>query len=178
MSASSHSEDIEIPVGREDDLDSAYGDEYASSTASISESIREYRRLANRTYQNYKESDYWGPNDDTQNEQLDILHHMLTLLLDNKLFLAPIEKPQKVLDVGTGTGIWAIDFADQFSSAEVIGTDLSDIMPSFVPPNCRFEIDDAELDWTFKPETFDFVHLRYMLGTMADWPRLYSQAMK
>jgi methylase of polypeptide subunit release factors len=30
-------------------------------------------------------------------------------------------------DVGTGTGIWAIDFADQYNNAEVTGTDLSPI---------------------------------------------------
>jgi len=33
---------------------------------------------------------------------------MLYLALDNKLFVAPLENPQKVLDVGTGTGIWAM----------------------------------------------------------------------
>jgi ubiquinone/menaquinone biosynthesis C-methylase UbiE len=34
---------------------------------------------------------------------------MNTLILENKLFLAPIGKnPQKVLDIGTGTGIWAM----------------------------------------------------------------------
>jgi ubiquinone/menaquinone biosynthesis C-methylase UbiE len=33
---------------------------------------------------------------------------MLCLAHDNKLFLAPVENPQKVLDVGTGTGIWAM----------------------------------------------------------------------
>jgi methylase of polypeptide subunit release factors len=32
-----------------------------------------------------------------------------------------------VLDIGTGTGIWAIDFADEHPEAEVIGTDLSPI---------------------------------------------------
>lgn len=36
-------------------------------------------------------------------------HHMFTLLFDGKLFLAPIPpNPQKVIDVGTGTGIWAM----------------------------------------------------------------------
>ena len=39
---------------------------------------------------------------------------MLTMLLDDKLFLAPIDgNPEKVLDVGTGTGIWAM--YDSFS---------------------------------------------------------------
>lgn len=33
---------------------------------------------------------------------------MTSLAFDNKLFLAPLENPQKVLDLGTGTGIWAM----------------------------------------------------------------------
>jgi len=33
---------------------------------------------------------------------------MMLLLNDNKLFHAPIKNPQAVLDVGTGTGIWAM----------------------------------------------------------------------
>ena len=70
------------------------------------------------------------------------------------------------------------DFADQFPSAQVIGTDLSDIMPSFVPPNCKFELDDAELEWTFAPASFDFIHMRYLMGATGDWPKLYSQAYK
>ena len=35
-------------------------------------------------------------------------HHMMFLLHDNQLFLAPVEDPHEVLDVGTGTGIWAM----------------------------------------------------------------------
>jgi ubiquinone/menaquinone biosynthesis C-methylase UbiE len=30
------------------------------------------------------------------------------LAFEDKLYLAPLENPQKVLDVGTGTGIWAM----------------------------------------------------------------------
>lgn len=33
---------------------------------------------------------------------------MLYLALDNKLFLAPLENLGKVLDVGTGTGVWSM----------------------------------------------------------------------
>ncbi len=31
-------------------------------------------------------------------------------MLDGKLHLAPLNHPQRVLDLATGTGIWAIDF--------------------------------------------------------------------
>jgi methylase of polypeptide subunit release factors len=34
-----------------------------------------------------------------------------------------------VLDFATGTGMWAIDFADKYPAASVIGTDLSPIQP-------------------------------------------------
>ncbi|RDW65126.1 hypothetical protein BP6252_10777 [Coleophoma cylindrospora] len=158
------------------DMDSLFGDRAGSSTTSLTQSIMEYRELHGRTYHNLGDTYYWGPNDEKQNEQLDIGHHMLTMLLDNKLFLAPISSnPQNVLDVGTGTGIWAIDFADAFPSSQVTGTDLSPIQPSFIPPNLKFEIDDAQMDWTFAPDSFDYVHMRCLMGSIRDWQRLYGQ---
>ena len=68
------------------------------------------------------------------------------------------------------------DFADQHPHAEVIGTDISPIQASWLPPNLRFEMDDATLEWTFRPDTFDFIHMRYLFGSVADWPALYRQA--
>jgi len=101
------------------------------------------------------------------------------MLLEGKLFLAPIEEaPQKVLDLGTGTGIWAIDFADLYPSAMVIGTDLSPIQPSWVPPNLRFEIEDFNDEWTYRPDDFDLIHLRCLYGSVGDWPQLYREIYK
>lgn len=41
----------------------------------------------------------------------DLQHHLFYLTLDGKLYLAPIaEEPRRVLDIATGSGIWAIDF--------------------------------------------------------------------
>ena len=34
-------------------------------------------------------------------------HHLFLLTLNDRLFLAPLEEPRRVLDVGTGNGIWA-----------------------------------------------------------------------
>lgn len=89
------------------------------------------------------------------------------MLLGDKHYLAPIgESPQRILDLGTGTGIWALDMADMFPSAEVIGVDIAPIQPKWVAPSqyhssqmiclsnsaywidtcldCQFEIDDIE----------------------------------
>ena len=70
------------------------------------------------------------------------------------------------------------DFADEFPSAEVIGTDLSPIQPLFVSPNCKFEIDDACSEWAYTPNSFDFIHVRAMYGSVADWPAFYKEVFK
>ncbi|KAF4470989.1 demethylmenaquinone methyltransferase [Fusarium albosuccineum] len=68
--------------------------------------------------------------------------------------------------------------ADQFPSAKVIATDITPTQPSWVPPNLEFQIDDAQLDWTFEPESFDFIHVRYLQGSIENWDKLYSQVYK
>jgi len=85
---------------------------------------------------------------------------------------------QTVLDVGTGSGIWAMDFADLFPSASVIGTDISPIQPTWVPPNLKFEMEDATQDWTFAENHFDYIHMRYLFGAIADWNALLKQAYR
>jgi len=120
-----------------------------------------------------------GPNDEQANQHLDLGHALYMKTLGGKLFLAPIPADAShILDLGTGTGIWAIDVADQYPSALVIGTDLSPIQPTWVPPNCKFEIDDMESEWTFGEDTFDLIHIRGLHGTTNDWPALYRQVLK
>ena len=84
-----------------------------------------------------------------------------------------------MLDVGTGTGIWAIDFADQFPGAAVIANDLSAIQPTWVPPNLSFEIDNAESEWAYsRNELFDYIHIRNMGGSISDWNKLFAQSLE
>ncbi|WPJ66363.1 hypothetical protein SMAC4_14033 [Sordaria macrospora] len=164
-----------------DDGDSTIGSDAASSTASISSSILHYRSLNGRTYHSDSVTDgeYWGPNDDKQNEMLDIFHHAMTICLDGTLYNAPLpEKIENAIDLGTGTGLWAIDFADKFPNCTVMGTDISPIQPGWVPPNIRFEIDDYNKEWTYKSGFFDYVHLRWLTCTVKDWPAFYREAYR
>ncbi|KAF3904664.1 hypothetical protein ABW21_db0207669 [Orbilia brochopaga] len=136
--------------------------------------VTAYKYENGRRYHAYKEGKWIMPNDEAEQDRMDFYHHIFLLRLDGELCLAPLgDSPQKILDIGTGTGIWAIDMADKYPSAEVIGTDLSPIQPTWVPPNLRFEVDDCEETWVYAKNSFDFIHIRNLAGGIKDWRNLF-----
>ncbi|KAJ5526993.1 hypothetical protein N7513_011152 [Penicillium frequentans] len=155
------------------------------SNLSFASSVRDYCYENGRRYHAYRHGQYPFPNDQEEQDRLLLLHHLFKLTLGGELYRAPIQPrddrptppPRRILDIGTGTAEWAFEMAEDFPNAEIIGTDLSPIQPSWAPPNCRFYIDDAESDWTFTPgEKFDYIHMRSMGGGIGDWPKLLKQA--
>ncbi|APA09101.1 hypothetical protein SS1G_02992 [Sclerotinia sclerotiorum 1980 UF-70] len=172
-------QDADVEVDTQSDADSSWEDDGVStSSTSINSSMLNYTYENGRRYHAYQSGSYLLPNDEAEQQRLDLKHHVFKLILGGKLFCAPIDpNPQRILDIGTGTGLWAIECADEFVSAEVIGTDLSPIQPSWVPPNCKFLIDNAEDEWLFSHNRkFDFIHWRVLASSISDWPRLFSQA--
>ena len=93
--------------------------------------------------------------------------------------------------MGTGTGIWAIEFADKYPPADVLGINLSPIQPlsyvnpsedslsltevRSVPANCRFEVDDAEDEWLYT-QKFDFIHTRLVAFGFKDPEAVFGKA--
>ncbi len=109
-----------------------------------------------------------------------MLHHIFRMIVGGALYRAPIAEgrphPQRILDLGTGTGLWSIEMAEEFSSTTVVGTDLSPIQPVWVPVNCNFLVDDFESDWGYRAsEHFDYIHGRSLCGSVADWPKFFAQ---
>ncbi|KAN0075178.1 S-adenosyl-L-methionine-dependent methyltransferase [Elaphomyces granulatus] len=169
--------DIHVRINNLFETDSSYGAELSTYTATVTSSALDYRRENGRRYHAFRDGIYLLPNDDEEADRLDMVHEMTLLMMGRRLFLAPLPpSPQRVIDVGTGTGIWAIDFADKYPSAEVFGNDLSPTQPTLVPPNVKFLIDDIEDDWGYEKVPFDFVHARYLACSIKNFKKLVQQA--
>ncbi|KAF4312311.1 putative methyltransferase domain-containing protein [Botryosphaeria dothidea] len=151
-------------------------DDGGSVTTSVSSSVRDYNFENGRRYHKYCEGRYVFPNDEQEQDREDMKHAMTVAVCGDKLHFAPIgENPSRILDLGTGTGIWCVDMGDAYPMAEVIGVDLSPIQPTFVPPNVRFLVDDIESDWIYSTP-FDLIHLRAMAPAIRNWPRVLGSA--
>ncbi|KAH8882296.1 S-adenosyl-L-methionine-dependent methyltransferase [Thozetella sp. PMI_491] len=164
-----------VDEGSSEDGSMLDSDSVRSSTMSVSSSIYHFVEENGRTYHRYKEGKYFLPNDQQERDRLDLQHALCVLTTQGKLFLAPLDNPKHILDIATGTGIWAIELAQQFPNAHIVGTDLSPIQPEFLPANCRFEIDDAEDEWSFS-QKFDFIHGRALVSCFKDPSHVIRQA--
>ncbi|RMJ24968.1 Methyltransferase [Aspergillus sp. HF37] len=153
--------------------------EAGSSTQSLSSSVLNYQYENGRRYHAYREGQYIMPNDDREQERMDLHHHVYRLAVGGALFRAPFrpEDRSRILDLGTGTGLWAIEVADEFPKTDVTGIDLSPIQPGWVPPNCYFEVNDYESPWDYS-KPFDFIHARSLGGSVQDYHKLFESTLQ
>lgn len=162
--------DIEPP-------DSAYGSSPQRSTMTVQSWVDKSISENGRTYHLYKEGAYPFPNDEREQQRLEHQHILFLMSLDGHLYLSPINQTHRVFELGTGTGLWAIDFADSHPEALIEGVDLSNIMPRFVPPNVSFSLDDVREEWR-GDGSYDFIFSRAPWGSFSKtgWPKLFQQA--
>jgi ubiquinone/menaquinone biosynthesis C-methylase UbiE len=118
------------------------------------------------------EAPYLLPKDWTDSQRLDLQHYMLRKQIRGN-FLAPVQRPQAILDVACGTGRWGAEVARAFPQANVVGFDILPPKPLSAsvtsgedrpPDNYIFVEGDLTkglpANWT---NSFDFVHMRLML---------------
>ncbi|KAI0203485.1 S-adenosyl-L-methionine-dependent methyltransferase [Astrocystis sublimbata] len=176
--------DALIEAGGTDEEGEFTPSDYDDESMADSTSSTQIRHVASNHFYHGRGTDmddarhgrYPIPNDEHEQNREDMLHAMMLEATDGRRFFAPIpHHPTKILDLGTGTGIWAIEMADMFPSAEVLGVDLSPIQPPWIPSNCKFIIDDVEDTWE-NGRDWDFVHLRNMIPILRDPVQLLKNA--
>ncbi|KAI0206761.1 tam domain protein [Astrocystis sublimbata] len=167
-----HARDASRSINIEPDSDPSITPSYEWDGESITSSITAYREENGRTYHAYSDGSYHYPNDTLELERLDWQYICLKRLFNGRNYFAPWsadQPPKRILDLATGTGMWAMEMAEEFEDSVVVGTDLSPIQPEYVPPNAHFYIHDARLDDWWWPDPFDYIHIRMALGAWEDF---------
>ena len=94
-------------------------DSIGTASSSLASSVRDYVFENGRRYHRFHEGSYNFPNDDSEQDREDLAHALIASFC-HRLHFAPIgANPQNILDMGTGTGMWAIDS----ESASELGRD-------------------------------------------------------
>ncbi|MGO8950535.1 MAG: class I SAM-dependent methyltransferase [Ktedonobacterales bacterium] len=128
---------------------------------------------------------YILPKDLGEINRLDLQHYMLRHFLRAN-FLAPVRQPRDILDVGSGTGRWAIQMAQQFPGANVISLDIEApvVRQSAVlgtqPENCVFVEGDVLKGLAFPDASFDLIHQRLLMGAIPGqaWPSVTQELVR
>ncbi|KAF2400019.1 S-adenosyl-L-methionine-dependent methyltransferase [Trichodelitschia bisporula] len=112
-----------------------------------------------------------------EHERLNLQFYVLKNLFGNRNYFAPIGSPCRILDIGTGTGRWVLEMAEEFPNAQLTGTDLSLSFEENPFDNVRFLIEDnSQDDWGSK--TYDYIHTRVLLGSFKDFRALINRSFR
>ncbi|RUS30288.1 S-adenosyl-L-methionine-dependent methyltransferase, partial [Jimgerdemannia flammicorona] len=139
-----------------------------------------FKIVGKRRYMTSGNKRYLLPNDDEEIGRLDYQHYVMRALIHGN-FQSPIEERLeagiRVLDLGTGTGIWSIEMAVEYPTSTFVGTDVATVFPTHdqIPKNCSF-VQANTLQLPFEDASFDFVYQRFM--GLAFSPSEWKIAMK
>jgi SAM-dependent methyltransferase len=111
-------------------------------------------------------------------DRLDIQHYVLRATLHAN-HLAPVERPARILDVGSGTGQWGFEMCERFGSSLVVGLDLVSGKPG-QPPGYRYVRGNILHGLPFADDRFDFVHQRLLAAGLpiSVWPAVVADLVR
>ncbi|GJE90541.1 S-adenosyl-L-methionine-dependent methyltransferase [Phanerochaete sordida] len=103
--------------------------------------------------------------------RLDELHVGIAQFLGGRLSFADLSSPSApgaILELGCGSGAWAIQAAQTFPEADVVAVDINRLPERPLPPNVRFHQGDITHGLPFSPASFDVVHARLVMMHIPD----------
>jgi len=123
---------------------------------------------------------YWhGTLDQAEIVRLDAIHNGIKNYFYGKLFLAPLNDPRTILDIGSGSGIWAMECAEHFPDAKVTAVDISPMLPRPVPSNFEFKQLDILADpLPWEAGSLDVIHVRFLLIHLPEPQRVLERIAK
>jgi SAM-dependent methyltransferase len=112
----------------------------------------------------------------SETDRLDVQHYALREAVGAN-YAAPVCRPERILDVGCGTGQWAYDLSGEFPEALVVGLDVAPVKPC-PPANFRFVRSNVLRGLPFGEARFDLVHQRMMAASavpLRSWSALIRE---
>src|SRR5689334_5933891 len=94
----------QVDLSPDEAEDSGFEDSASLQSTSIASSVLNYTYENGRRYHAYRAGSYPLPNDELEQDRMDLLHHIWRRLLGGELLRRKPPNLQSVLDVGTGTG--------------------------------------------------------------------------
>jgi ubiquinone/menaquinone biosynthesis C-methylase UbiE len=125
---------------------------------------------------------YFLPSDSREISRLDFQHFMMRYAIQRN-YIAPLQNPKGILDVGCGTGRWAHEMAALFPRTKVFGLDVTaDHIKEVntIPGNYRFVLGNVLEELPFPDATFDYVHQRFMHMALPvnKWPSVVRELVR
>ena len=121
------------------------------------------------------------PKDEEEHARLEFQHRSLYLTLGNH-YLAPLPPTLRViLDVGTGTGIWAVHMTGLYPQSLVLGLDMDTALFNKTPPaNCLLREGNVLTGLPLPDGIADFVHQRFLVLAIPDtrWPGVVHELVR
>ncbi|KAK7039679.1 S-adenosyl-L-methionine-dependent methyltransferase [Favolaschia claudopus] len=102
----------------------------------------------------------------TEKRRLDELYVALREYLSSQVPFAhryTTPPPKRILELGCGSGAWAIAASNDHPHAEVIAVDSSPTLEGIpLPKNLKFRLHNVSDPFPFEPASFDVVHARFL----------------
>ncbi|GJJ12113.1 hypothetical protein Clacol_006354 [Clathrus columnatus] len=122
------------------------------------------------------------PLDKDEIKRMDIEHRLLRFVYGGGNYVGPVNdvlapthcRQRRILDCGTGTGVWACEMADEFPHVQVIGVDVAPIQPDFE----IYDITEGRRLLPYESGYFDLVHMRSIHTGVSNYAALLREARR
>jgi SAM-dependent methyltransferase len=127
------------------------------------------------------ETFYLLPRNDDEAVRLYMQHKLMSVIFGDNMMAPHTPPPKRILEVGCGTGHWAIEVAQEYPLSQVIGIDITpptvNVQHPMYPKNCVFEQRNLFDPLPYIPESFDYIHMRFMSSSipLARWDEILTK---